>query len=99
MVIKHMAELIECKHMFSNGTEYELFLEDQCDVCTRFRNSRCRIYNAIEKARWDEKFFPYSDLMEYERYGGKVCKQFTTEKPVIKRHRKQITGQTRMTLE
>ena len=52
-----------------------------------------------EKARCDEKYFPYSDLMEYEQYAGKVCKRFTTEKPIKKWHRKQIDGQTEMKFE
>ena len=91
-------ELVECDSLFSNGTEYELFLEHQCDKCTRFRNGHCRIYNACEMARFDEKYFPYSDLMDYKHYGGKVCKQFTTEKPEKKWHRKEVDGQTSMDL-
>lgn len=94
-----MAELTECKSVFSNGTEYMWFLENQCERCTRFRNGRCRIYSAIEQARWDENCFPYADLMDYKGYAGKECKRFTTEKPAVQRQRKQIDGQIRMTLE
>lgn len=92
------AELIECKTMFSNGTEYEWFLEHQCFRCTRFRKGYCRTYRMTEKARWDEKYFPYDDLMDYKRYGGKECKRFTTEKPAVVRHRKQVEGQVKMNI-
>ena len=91
-----MAELIECKPMFSNGTEYEWFLEHNCFRCTRFRKGYCRTYRMTEKAMLDEKYFPYSDLMDYKGYAGKVCKRFTTEKPAVVRHMKQIEGQIEM---
>lgn len=82
----------DCTTMFSNGTEYELFLE-RCEHCTRYRNMRCRIIFACEMARWDEKFFPYKDLMDHTQYGGKRCKHFTTEKPRRKRIGKVVDGQ------
>ena len=79
--------LIPCKHMFSNGTEYELFLE-HCFECVRFRNWKCRVLSACEKARFvGESAFPFGDLLEWEHYGGKVCKHFSTEK--IKRLQKK----------
>ena len=82
---------VGCKHIFSNGTEFELFVECQCAKCSRFRNAKCRIYSAIIKAMLREKYFPYDDLWEFKGIGGKVCKSFTTEP--IKRHKKQIQGQ------
>ena len=89
-----MAELVPCKHMFSNGSEYMHFIETQCDKCTRFKNGYCRTFRMTDKARWDEKYFPYDDLLEYEQYAGKVCKRFTTEKPKRKKSvRKEIEGQ------
>ena len=94
-----MAELVECKHIFSNGSEYMWFLEHNCDNCTRFRNGHCRIYNRLELSRFDESVFPYSDLMEHEQYSGKVCKSFTTEPRTIKRHRKEVEGQTEIEIE
>ena len=33
----------------------------------------------------DEKYFPYDDLLDFEGYGGKCCKHYTTEK--IVRHK------------
>lgn len=94
-----MAEMIECKTMFSNGTEYEWFLENQCFRCTRFRKGYCRTYRMTEKARLDEKYFPYDDLMDYKGYGGKACKRFTTEKLRVVRHVKQVEGQIEMVVE
>lgn len=49
-----------------------------------------------EKARWDEKYFPYTDLMDFKGVGGKACKRFTDAKPEKKWHRHQIEGQTEM---
>ena len=91
-----MAELIECKSMFSNGTEYMWFLENQCEKCALFRKGYCRTFRKMELARWDEKHFPYSDLMDYKGYAGKVCKRFTTEKPAKKWNRHEIEGQIEM---
>ena len=77
-------EWVDCTRTFSNGTEYELFLEG-CERCTRYRAARCRIVQACEKARFDERFFPYKDLQDHARYGGKRCRHFTTEKPKRKK--------------
>ena len=93
-----MAELIPCKTMFSNGSEYEWFLEHNCERCTRFRNGHCRTYRKTELAMFDEKYFPYDDLMDYKGYGGKECRRFTDEKPARKHSIKQIDGQTEMKL-
>lgn len=71
---------IPCRYMFSNGTEYEIFLETQCYKCSRFRNGRCKTFYAIEKARWvGEKAFPFDDLLDWEHFGGKTCKRFIDE--------------------
>jgi hypothetical protein len=90
------SDKIPCQHMFSNGTEYELFLETQCFKCTRFRNWHCRIVNACERARFlGEKVFPFDDLMDWSGgYGGKTCKSYTTT-PIPRKqpHRKAIVGQ------
>lgn len=82
-------ELVPCKRIFSNGMEFEYFIETQCEKCTRLRNGKCRIYNACWAARWDEKKFPYDDLLEYEHYAGKKCKKFTDE-PIRKKRREHI---------
>lgn len=93
-------DLIPCKRVFSNGTEFEYFIETQCEKCTRFRKGRCRIYNACWKARWDNKYFPFNDLLDYEGYAGKKCKRFTDE-PIHygKKPIKNIDGQLSMETE
>lgn len=92
-------EWVDCTKVFSNGTEYELFLE-RCDHCTRFRAGRCRVVQACERARWDEQCFPYKDLQDHARYGGKRCRHFTTEKQRRKKRcGRQADGQTKMKLE
>lgn len=91
-------KLKECKTMFSNGTEYEWFIENNCDSCTRFRNWQCSIIHALENARFDETCFPYDKLLDYaDECAGKVCKEHTTEP--IKRHRRNVKGQLSMKLD
>lgn len=86
-------EWVDCTCIFSNGTEFELFVETQCGNCTRYRNDHCRVLNRCYKAIFDASEFPYDDLLDHVKYGGKRCKHKTTEKPAVKRHKKQITGQ------
>lgn len=86
-------KLIPCRRLFSNGTEFEWFIETQCEKCKRFRNGKCKIYNACWDARWDENKFPYDDLLEYEHYAGKRCKKFTSEPIKRKRREHIIEGQ------
>lgn len=86
--------LVPCTSMFSNGSEYEWFIENNCENgCTRFRKGYCHVFQMTEKARFDPKCFPYDALMEYEHYAGKYCKHFTTAIPTRKRKPKQIEGQ------
>ena len=51
------------------------------------------------KARFDEKYFPYDDLLDIKGYAGKVCKRFTDEK-LPRAHRQkppeQLEGQLTM---
>ena len=96
--MNHEEKRVPCRHMFSNGTEYEYFLETQCFECTRFRKGRCRIVYAIELARFvGEKAFPFDDLLEWEHYAGKACKSFTTERAARKpRIPKQVKNQIKM---
>lgn len=77
-VMRH--KTIPCRHIFSNGTEFELFAESQCyNGCVYYRNEHCRILKRICEAMWDESVFPFDDLWEFEGIGGKACKRFTTE--------------------
>ena len=80
----------DCTHIFSNGTEFEMFIE-HCFKCKRYKNDHCRILNKCYKAMFDPSEFPYSDLLEHDRYGGKGCKSFTKEPQ--KRHKRQCKGQ------
>lgn len=89
-----VGEWQDCKSTFSNGMEFELFV-DQCLECTRYRNDHCRVLNACYKAMWDKSAFPYADLQDAPKgYGGKRCRHKTTEPIGRNKHsRKQIDGQ------
>lgn len=92
-------KLIPCKHIFSNGTEFEFFIETQCEKCKRFRNGKCKIYNACWEARWDENKFPYEYLLEYEHYAGMKCKKFTDMPIKRKRKAHNVEGQLNLFTE
>ncbi|MBR3243029.1 MAG: hypothetical protein IKF90_10065 [Parasporobacterium sp.] len=87
----NLKEWKPCEHIFSNGTEFELF-EDHCCSCTKYRNAKCKILSNIYRAMWDEDYFPYESLLEHRQYGGKICKEYTTVKPKRNRN-KDIEGQ------
>ncbi len=90
-----MAKTKPCTTVFSNGSEYMWFIENNCDQCTRFRNGKCAVYNKLEMARWDETLFPYDMLLDYEdNVAGKICVRFTDEPQ--KRHRRECVGQIGM---
>lgn len=83
--------------MFSNGTEYMIFLNDYCERCKRYKPDEvdirraCRTEFKISQVciTGEKKDFPYKDL---ERIGFSYrCKRFigkrervekTTEKPM-----------------
>lgn len=83
----------DCKHLFSNGMEFEFFLEDQCAKCKRYRNDHCRVLNRIYKAMFIKEEFPYEDLLDHEKYANKRCKHRTIENITRKKTTKQIVGQ------
>ena len=87
-----MNDWIPCTTLFSNGTEYEIFLE-HCAKCTRYRTGRCRIVYACEMARIDARHFPYKDLEDNARYAGKRCKHYTSEIQRRKAKNPQLDGQ------
>ncbi len=91
-----MAELIDCTSLFSNGSEYMWFIENNCESCTRFRNWQCAIVHKLENARFDESVFPYESLWDYKGCAGKKCKEWTNEP--VKRHRRNVKGQMKMEL-
>lgn len=88
-----------CSYMFSNGTEYEIFLDMYCFKCKRFRNWHCKTVWAMEKARFEgEKAFPFSDLEQDKRMHWKYCKRFT-EEPILRarrRMKKPLPGQKKI---
>ena len=92
-------ELVPCKHMFSNGTEFAYFVETQCfNGCSYYRRHHCKILNAIEVARWiGESVFPFEWLLDWKHYAGKRCKRFSTE-PIPRKQKttRPIEGQVMM---
>ena len=56
--------------MFSNGTEYECFLENYCYQCRKFvwwedatdENPVCPIEESIHEARFDGEKFPINNI-------------------------------------
>lgn len=95
-----MSETQPCTTMFSNGTEYEWFIETNCERdCKRFRKGKCAILRRLEMARFDKKYFPYDSLLDFTGgYAGKVCKLYTTEPLAYTRISKQLPGQLAMEL-
>ena len=92
-------EWTDCTSTFSNGTEFQIFLE-RCEKCTKYRAARCRIVAACYKAMYEEECFPFKDLQDHARYGGKRCRHFTTEIQHRKsKYDRQIPGQQKMSLE
>lgn len=93
--MKH--ELVPCRSMFANGTDYEWFLETNCFNCTKFRNWKCRIVNACENARFQgESVFPFDELLDFVGVGGKRCKSFTDEPQTRHRRENPLDGQIEM---
>lgn len=91
---KRVGATIPCTTIFSNGMEYECFVEHNCERCTRFRKGKCKIFNACEQARFDKSKFPYEYLLDYESgLAGKECRLFTNMPAERKRKNKQIQGQ------
>ena len=88
-----MSEWHDCKTMFSNGTEFEFFMDSQCSDCVRYRNDHCRILNRCYEAMFDKAKFPFGDLLDHEKYANKKCKHRTLEPLKRKRNVRQIEGQ------
>lgn len=64
------------KDIFSNGTEYQMFIETHCGRCEKYieiddiGNTSCKIETAMSRACMDEDKFPYSDItMEWVTTG------------------------------
>lgn len=89
-----MSIAIKPSKPFSNGTEYEVFL---CNFCHRCKhgiiseegyaeypeNGGCKIWDALENARFDLNVFPCEDVLQIEKDGHipiwHACKSFETD--------------------
>lgn len=81
-----------CDCIFSNGTQFEIFMETQClNGCVHYRNDHCKILNRIYLAMFLPEKFPYDDLLDAVKYGNKYCKRYSTEKPP---RRRRIMGKS-----
>lgn len=92
-----MPDMIPCSTIFSNGTEFEWFMETNCERgCTKYRNGKCKILSACFAAMWDERKFPFDSLLDFAGgYAGKTCKQFTNELQKRKKREHSVQGQMR----
>lgn len=92
--------------MFSNGTEYHIFLEMYCFRCSKYkadkdsipyRNS-CSIEKKILEASFGEDAFPKENVYRVEGQGY-VCNKFK-DKTETRKHKarkaKQIEGQIKL---
>lgn len=71
---------------FSSGTEYEIFLYNYCEKCSRYllreqdgfpafpEDGGCRVLDAMERARFDIRLFPNKKIRQIEDNDGKVIK-------------------------
>lgn len=77
--------------IFPNGMSYEFFLENFCYRCKKGKmneggfaefpeNGGCKIWDALENARFNESEYPNSEIVQVERNGKvvywHVCKSF-----------------------
>lgn len=82
---------IKPSHIFPNGTSYEIFLDNFCYRCKHGEigfaeypeNGGCKIWDAIEDARFEKSLFPCNDIVQIEnetciKYWH-VCKSFETD--------------------
>ena len=70
-----------CEHIFSNGTQFEIFMETQClNGCVYYRNDHCRILNRIYLAMILPEKFPYDDLLDAVKFGNKYCKRYSMDR-------------------
>lgn len=93
---------------FSSGTEYEIFMDSFCNRCKHGKinangfpeypeNGGCKIWDAIECARFDKSLFPASDLPQIEADGKvkywHICKGFETDDQDLMNAYRSIFGE------
>jgi len=72
--------------VFSSGTEYEIFLHNYCERCSKHKidentgfpafpeDGGCPVEDAMENARFDETLFPNKKIREMTDGNGNVVK-------------------------
>ena len=90
---------------FSNGMEYEFFLENFCFRCNKHKldqdgflatvkNGGCPIENALEDARFDLSVFPCNDVVRIVKDGEvvnwNICRAFETDNLDLAKQYKQL---------
>ena len=104
-----MSVVIKPSKPFSNGTEYEVFLSNFCHRCKHGivseegfaeypENGGCKIWDAMENARFDTSLFPCNDVVQLERNGEvkhwNVCKCFETDNTAVMERYKSLFEDT-----
>ena len=93
-----MSIVLKPSKPFSNGTEYEVFMYNFCHRCKHGiineegfaeypEKGGCKIWDAMENARFDTSLFPCNDVVQLERNGEverwNVCKHFETDNTAV----------------
>ena len=104
-----MSVVIKPSKPFSNCTEYEIFL---CNFCYRCKhgiigeegyaefpeNGGCKIWDALENARFDLDVFPCDDVVQITKDGyfpiWHACKSFESDDETIMREYKKMFEDT-----
>lgn len=78
-----LSKIYSKSNVFSNGTEYEIFLDNYCNKCRHGKlredgfpefpeQGGCPIWDAMENARFDASQFPSDDILEVRDRDGNV---------------------------
>lgn len=103
-----MPRIMKPSKPFSNGTEYEVFIDNFCAQCDKGKlradgfpefpeNGGCPIWDAMENARFDKTIFPVNDVVQLEE-NGKVCcfyacRHFESKSlPLMQRYNRLMKG-------
>ena len=89
--------------MFSNGTEYEIFMERFCYRCSKYKSDKegipydnsCNIEKKIFESSFDSDKFPKDNVYWLEKQGH-ICNKYKDkieQKQQKQRKVKQIDGQ------
>lgn len=91
--------------MFSNGTEYHVFMSDYCFKCSKYKSDKegipytnsCKIEKKISEAMFNPDAFPKGSVY-YVKDKGYICIKYTEGQPREYKARKvkQIEGQIKL---